>query len=155
MSTLEHMFIASNGGPIRAFGLELYWELRIPVKGGDEFEIQIVHWNRRGNRQGVGVASDGEIEVDGGTFKRRVTVDLWADSWGDTPCRVVLGKGCTRISVANIFHAPPLRCTEFKIDAAMLIDAAQDQWTCHCRDCTRIVGEPKFEDIVFTVRRIR
>ncbi|MFO0081481.1 MAG: hypothetical protein ACK55O_02575, partial [Phycisphaerales bacterium] len=105
MTILEDLFIAAKGGPIRAFGVELHWGLRIPASSGDEFEVQIVHWNQCGNRQGVGVVSDGELEVDGEVFKRRVTVDLWAESWGDEPCRVIVGKKCTRIGFANLFYA--------------------------------------------------
>lgn len=155
VKTLEDLFFAANGEPITAFGLQLHWSLRIPVRAGDEFEVVIEHSKQHGHRQGVGVVSDGELEVDGEAFRRRVTVDLWADAWGTEPCRVIAGKRSTRVCFANLFHAPPLKQTQFSIDAAMLIDAAQDQWTCRCRDCTRILGEPVFEDIIFTVRRIR
>ena len=162
MPDFTNFFVASKGQPITYKGQIIYGLDRFPVKNSDVLIAHIETANSE-YRQGFCIDITGHCEMDGKTFKKEKGIRMLF--WQDTAPQEIRLKVFTKkdhVVVYNIWEQTNYylaggpkesKSVEFwNNGAAMMTEEIENGRRYRCNDGT---PDEDFNDIVFTVQRIR
>lgn len=174
MPSFEQFFLVSKGQPIRYNQTVLQLADRLPVAYGDTLVISIESTNSP-RVQGVSLRIEGSCEIVGEIHKNDKVIKpvFWEDSEIINPkhieIKVFTKKG--NVLVQNICeieysylttsdNGKPVEVRKKRMDAshngaAMIVEEIEDGRRYRCSDTSSDDKPFPFNDIVFTVRRIK